>query len=147
MKVDIEVHLWEPATGLRGIEKTDHWGHDDGHVYEDDAIIYWWSDGNGGCACNRGMSLDRAVGQFKCKKDESFGCGHDCGHYPCEGRLIVIEKIIMNGRLIYEEDAEGERVEEEMVDLTIDGVKREIPLKDLGKVIDELEAGSAPGQV
>lgn len=155
MKVNIEVHLYEPATGQRGVEKQDHWGHDanpmTGEPYPITPIqeligeiIYWWDEGNGGCSCNRSMSLDRALGQYKCTDAcwglrEASGAMKECEHYPCGGRKIIIEKLLVNGELVYEEEEDGSRKVEEMVDLIYNGVKREVPLSRLAKEMEKIE--------
>lgn len=120
VKCHIAVHLYEPATGVRGIEYQEGWGHDanpiTGEPYpptpEDELvqqIIYWWIEGNGGCTCNRSLSIDRATTGLRCTSKCMRSGGKDaideCAHYSCSsGRLIIIEQLFVNGVIVYNED-------------------------------------------
>ena len=105
MKVRVEAHLFEPATGLRGVHVQDSWGHGDNEIYDDASLIFWWSEGNGGCNCNRSMDLDRALNRYgwECN-DECFSNPDSCQHYSCTHRKIVLERLVIDGREVYGED-------------------------------------------
>lgn len=52
-----EVEIIDTATGERRVAKIPYeWGSDDGDAH-------WWTEGNFGCDCNRGMVFDKAGGQ------------------------------------------------------------------------------------
>ena len=42
--------------------------------------LYWWTDGNFGCDCNRYMSFERGKGREP--KDDYCKCGYDCYTVP-----------------------------------------------------------------
>ena len=66
------------------------WFHDDG---SDD--MYWWTDGNFGCDCNRFLEFERAAG--KDPDDEEAVCGSGPNRYRVthaelpDGRRIEID--------------------------------------------------------
>lgn len=85
MKIKTEAHLLDTLTGERAVEVRDSWGHDDDEViYDDRNILYWWTEGNGSCDCNRALALYRQYGF-----DLDVECGDD---------RFVLERLVVDGR-------------------------------------------------
>ena len=61
--------------------------------WTDDCDVYWWTDGNMGCDCNRSLCFARAGGATE---EEAWAQEIDCG----DTRFTAIKAILADGREI-----------------------------------------------
>lgn len=87
-----QVKIIDTKTGEARMHTMDlNWFHEDGAGSE-----YWWTDGNFGCDCNRGLEFIRASGREPTDEEfEQIVCNQGRYRVPFavldDGRRIVID--------------------------------------------------------
>jgi hypothetical protein len=89
MTYTVTLHLLERATGRRATYRMESF-QDSGEEFEP----HWYTEGNGGCDCNRSDWFGAAVGE---ELDDACG----------DGERFHLEKIVRDdtGQVVYEADA------------------------------------------
>lgn len=71
-----------------------------GDVDQADGIVFWWTEGNGGCDCNRGSAFERAGGA---DKDEQ-----DFADFPCHAESQYLVRVTIDDVIVFDELARGQ---------------------------------------
>lgn len=92
-----DVYIRRVADGMVRVYREDPW-----HPPEGESIgsIYLWEDGNYSCDCNRHLFFQRAGGELGIHEIEEVPCNTS----PAD-RKYVVDKIVVGGEVVYQDEA------------------------------------------